>query len=108
MDSPTWPKLLHRHFIIDTIKWKITVRGYTVGAVESGHSQDLILNVYWNDLCWNEWYSIPTGVSIKIEVGSRFEESNRLMNKKPQERMAVSALSLGGSGGMLPQKILKF
>ena len=30
------------------------------------------------------------------------------MNKKPQERMAVSALSLGGSGGMLPQKILKF
>ena len=30
------------------------------------------------------------------------------MNKKPQERMAVSGLSLGGSGGMLPQKILKF
>ena len=41
-----------------------------------------------------------TGVSIKFEVGSWLEKSNRLY-----EQGAVRPLNLGGSGGMLPQKI---
>ena len=41
-----------------------------------------------------------TGVSIKFEVGSWLEKSNR-----PYEQGAVRPLNLGGSGGMLPQKI---
>ena len=40
------------------------------------------------------------GVSIKFEVGSWLEKSNRLY-----EQGAVRPLNLGGSGGMLPQKI---
>ena len=39
------------------------------------------------------------GVSIKFEVGSWLEKSNRLY-----EQGAVRTLNLGGSGGMLPIK----
>ena len=42
------------------------------------------------------------GVSIKFEVGSWLEKSNRLY-----EQGAVRPLNLAGSGGMLPQKIKK-
>ena len=42
------------------------------------------------------------GVSIRFEVGSWLEKSNRLY-----EAGAVRPLNLGGSGGMFPQKILK-
>ena len=45
---------------------------------------------------------ISSGVSIKFVVGSWLEENNRLY-----EQGAVRSLNLGGSGGMLPQKILK-
>ena len=41
-----------------------------------------------------------TGVSIKFQVGSWLEKSNRRY-----EQGAVRPLNLGGSGGMLPQKI---
>ena len=44
--------------------------------------------------------SSVAGVSIKFEVGSWLEKSNRLY-----EQGAVRYLHLGGSGGMLPQKI---
>ena len=48
-------------------------------------------------------YKLP-GLSIKFEVGGWFEKSNRLY-----EQGAVRPLNLkvGGSGGMLPQEILK-
>ena len=42
------------------------------------------------------------GVSIKFEVGSWLKKNNRLY-----EQGAVRPINLGGSGGMLPQKILK-
>ena len=41
-----------------------------------------------------------TGVSIKFEVCSWLEKSNR-----PYEQGAVRPLNLGGSGGMHPHKI---
>ena len=44
--------------------------------------------------------SINAGVSIKFEVGSWLEKSNRLYDQG-----AVRPLNLGGSRGMLPQKI---
>ena len=43
------------------------------------------------------------GVSIKIEVASNFEKSNRLYQKE-----AFTPLHLEGSGGVLPLKISKF
>ena len=43
-----------------------------------------------------------TGVSIKFEVGSWLKKNSRLY-----EQEAVRPINLGGSGGMLPQKILK-
>ena len=43
-----------------------------------------------------------TGVSIKYEVGSRSKKNSRLY-----EQGAVRPINLGGSGGMLPQKMLK-
>ena len=43
------------------------------------------------------------GVSIKIEVASRFEKSKRLYQKE-----AFTPLLLEGSGGVLPLKISKF
>ena len=43
------------------------------------------------------------GVSIKIEVASRFKYSNRLY-----QRGAGSLIFPRASGGMLPQKIIKF
>ena len=43
-----------------------------------------------------------SGVSIKFEVGSWLRKNNRLY-----EQGAVRPINLGGSGGMLPQKILK-
>ena len=42
------------------------------------------------------------GVSIKFEVGSWLKKNNRMY-----EQGAVRPISLGGCGGMLPQKILK-
>ena len=42
------------------------------------------------------------GVSMKFEVGSWLEENNRL-----HEQGAIRPLNLGGSGGMVPQRILK-
>ena len=45
-------------------------------------------------------WSPSAGVSIKFEVGSWLEKSNRLY-----EQVAVRPLNLGGSGGMLPHKI---
>ena len=42
------------------------------------------------------------GVSIKFEVGSWLGKNNRLYNQG-----STRPLNLGGSGGMLPQKILK-
>ena len=41
-------------------------------------------------------------VSITFEVGSWLKKNNRLY-----EQGAVRPINLGGSGGMLPQKILK-
>ena len=43
------------------------------------------------------------GVSIKIEVASRFEKSNRLYQKE-----AFTSLFLEGSGGVHPLKISTF
>ena len=43
-----------------------------------------------------------SAVSIKFEVGSWLKKNNRLY-----EQGAVRAINLGGSGGMLSQKILK-
>ena len=45
---------------------------------------------------------IYAGVSIKFEVGSWLKKNNRLY-----EQGAVRPINLGGSGGMVPQKILK-
>ena len=45
---------------------------------------------------------VTPGVSIKFEVGSWLKKNNRLY-----EQGAVRPINLGGSGGMLPQKILK-
>ena len=45
---------------------------------------------------------VSPGVSIKFEVGSWLKKNNRLY-----EQGAVRPINLGGSGGMLPQKILK-
>ena len=42
------------------------------------------------------------GASIKFEVGSWLKKNNRLY-----EQGAVRPINLAGSGGMLPQKILK-
>ena len=42
------------------------------------------------------------GVSIRFEVGSWLKKNNRLY-----EDGAVRPINVGGSGGMLPQKILK-
>ena len=49
-----------------------------------------------------QYYIMYTGVSIKFKVGSWLEKNNRLY-----EQGAVRPLNLGGSGGMLPQKIQK-
>ena len=46
-------------------------------------------------------YRLQAGVSIKFEVGSWLEKNNRLY-----EEGAVRPRNLGGSGGMVPQKIL--
>ena len=43
-----------------------------------------------------------TGFSIKFEVGSWLKKNNRLY-----EQGTVRPINLVGSGGMLPQKILK-
>ena len=43
-----------------------------------------------------------SGVSIRFEVGSWLKKNNRLY-----EEGAVRPINVGGSGGMLPQKILK-
>ena len=54
---------------------------------------------YSNEHTHVQLYLDP-GVSIKFEVGSWLDKSNR-----PYVQGAVRPLNLGGSGGMLPQKI---
>ena len=71
---------------------------------------------FWRHHFWPNWnhlystsaggkdlsYNTQTGVSIRFEVGSWLKKNNRLY-----EDGAVRPINVGGSGGMLPQKILK-
>ena len=56
--------------------------------------------VFLDLLCF---YNPDTGVSIKIEVASKFEQSTQLY-----QQGGINPVPLEGSGGMLLLKILKF
>ena len=82
---------------------------FLLGKLVGHHAKVLFANkmmtaVPWpgrNELCKTRHKIITCArVLIKFEVGSWLEKSNRLY-----EQEAVRPLNLGGSGGMLPQKI---
>ena len=72
-------------------------------------SWDIVIkNIWRSQRCEVELHNTNSAdeilcrVSIKFEVGSQLEKSNRLF-----EEEAVGPLNLGRSRGLLPQKILK-